>query len=30
MAQNNAIMNEVFVRMNVSEVAPNWCDRSSE
>ena len=30
MAQNNAILNEVFTRIDVNEERPNWCDRSSE
>jgi hypothetical protein len=30
MAQNNAILNEVFTRLDVNEERPNWCDRSSE
>ena len=30
MAQNNAILNEVFARIDVNEECPNWCDRGSE
>lgn len=30
MAQNNAILNEVFKRLDVTEETPNWCDWNSE
>ena len=30
MAQNNAILKEVFTRLDVMEEKPNWCDWNSE
>ena len=30
MAQTNAILNEVFTRLDVTEERPCWCDWNSE